>query len=240
MKKIGIYLCAGILALGLTACGRDAQGNEGFQNTQQTDSSGAQKEGGDSQGGTAGGSLETGGADREQQENSGADDGQQANGSQGVADVSEGWSQEMEKLKSAAAEALGENYWPDMAVDPELLEMLFRVTPDMYEDYMGEMPMMSAHVDKLVIVKAKEGKVDEVREALEAYRDAQIADTMQYPMNLGKIQASRVEVVGSYVIFAMLGGDDTEAQADGEEAQIAYCQEVNDLVIDTIKGELGL
>lgn len=245
MKKIAIYLCTGILVLGLAACGRDAQGNDGSQNTQQTGSSDNQG-GGASWGGIGDDSSEAGGADDGQQtgagtgdgqqEAGGADDGQQAGG-QGGEDAPEGWSQEMEGLKSAVLEALGENYWPNMAVDSEMLEMLFGVTSDMYEDYMGEIPMMSAHVDKLVIVKAKEGKAEEVREALDAYRDSQVNDTMQYPMNLGKIQASRVEAAGDYVIFAMLGGDDTEAES--EEAQIAYCQEVNDLAIEAIKARLG-
>ena len=30
----------------------------------------------------------------------------------------------------------------------------------MYEDYMAEMPMMSAHVDTLLIIRAKDDKVE--------------------------------------------------------------------------------
>lgn len=236
-KRIAVYLCAGMLALSLAACGDDAQGESGSQGTEQTSSTDEQQESGGSQEGTE--DTSSAESDSAGDDNQGGDDG---DGSTAM----EGWSEEMEGLKSLIVEALGEdaqgysNYWPDMALDAEMLETRFGVSPEMYDDYMGEIPMMSAHVDTLVIVKAKEDQVDAVREALEAYREAQINDTLQYPANLGKIQASKVETAGNYVIFAMLGGDDMEAADNGEDAQIAFCQEKNDLVIDTIKGELGL
>ncbi len=153
--------------------------------------------------------------------------------------AAEGWSQEMEDLKAAAVEAAEEGgYWPDMALEPDMLEMSFGISADMYEDYMAEMPMMSAHVDTLLIIRAKDDKVEAVREALEAYREAKVSDTMQYPMNLGKIQASRVETIGSYVMFVQLGGDTTQAEEEGEEAVVALCQERNDKVIEAVRAKL--
>ena len=68
----------------------------------------------------------------------------------------------MEDLKSAVVEALGENYWPNMPLDAEILEATFGVTSEMYDDFMGEMPMISNNVDTLLIIKAKEGQVDAV------------------------------------------------------------------------------
>ncbi len=150
----------------------------------------------------------------------------------------EGWSQEMEDLKAAALEAAEGGYWPEMALEPDMLEMSFGITADMYEDYMAEMPMMSAHVDTLLIIRAKDDKVETVREALEAYRDAKVSDTMQYPMNMGKIQASRVETIGNYVMFVQLGGDTTQAEEEGDEAVVALCQERNDKVIEAVRAKL--
>ena len=45
MKKLTIYLCAGILVLGLTACTRDNQEESGSQNTEQTSSQGTEQTG---------------------------------------------------------------------------------------------------------------------------------------------------------------------------------------------------
>lgn len=239
MKKLTIYLCAGILVLGLTACTRDNQEESGSQNTEQTSSQGTE------QTGSSDDQQESSDASQDEPDDAstGTDDTSVEGGDEG-GDVdgdtaSGGWSQEMEGLKTAVTELLGSDYWPDMTLDAEMFETRFGVTSEMYDDFLAEMPMMSAHVDTLVVVKAKEGQADAVKAALEAYRESQINDTLQYPMNLAKVQGSKVEAVGDYVIFTMLGGDDTAAGDESEEAQITFNQERNDLVIETIKGELG-
>ena len=94
------------------------------------------------------------------------------------------------------------------------------------------------HVDTLLIIHAKDGKVEEVENALNAYRDSLVNDTMQYPMNLGKIQASRVERIGDYVCFVQLGADTSSVEEQGDEAVITYCQEQNELALEAIRQTL--
>lgn len=234
-KKTIALLCAALLAVSATACG----GN-GKDGSSDAESSTGQESGGESSEesvpsesmGTPSESVETSSESAET-----PSDGAGAEGD-GTDGIEEGWSQEMEQLKAAAVEAAEGGYWPDMALQPDMLEMSFGISADMYEDYMAEMPMMSAHVDTLLIIRAKDDKVEAVREALEAYREAKVSDTMQYPMNLGKIQASRVETIGSYVMFVQLGGDTTQAEEEGEEAVVALCQERNDKVIEAVRAKL--
>lgn len=142
----------------------------------------------------------------------------------------------MEELKAAVVDVLGENYWPDMAVEEEMFSQIYGVTSDMYEEYFAESPMISANVDTLIIVKAKEGKVSEVEDALNAYRDNLVNDTMQYPMNISKIQSSRIETFGNYVCFVQLGADVSELE---EDAAILQCQEENEKAIDAIRTALS-
>lgn len=149
-------------------------------------------------------------------------------------DISNGWSEQMETLKTAVKDVLGDNYWPDTAVEPETLEMLFGIAPEMYTDYLAEMPMMNTNVDTLLIIQAKDDKVEAVEEALNTYRDGQINNSMQYPMNVGKVQASRIEVIGNYVCFVQLGADTMTALESGDEAVIAQCQADNELAIEVI------
>ena len=99
---------------------------------------------------------------------------------------------------------------------------------------MGVMPMICTNVDTLLIIKAKSDKVDAVEEALNEYRDNLINNTTQYPMNLGKIQASRIERLGDYVCFVQLGADTTAASESGDEAVITQCQEQNELAIEIL------
>ena len=142
------------------------------------------------------------------------------------------WSEEMQAVKDAVVEQLGDDYWPDSAMNGDMLESFFGVTADMYDDFMSEMPMISANVDTLVVVKAKDGKADAVETALKEYQQQMVEDTMQYPMNLPKIQASKVEKIGNYVCYVQLGADTSE---ENEEDAIRQCQEANDTAIEAIK-----
>lgn len=209
MKRILAWLCAGMLVLGMAGCGGDDDGKQ---------------EGGQTQG-SAGAGQETAGT---------SDPGQQETPSESH-NYEEGWTEEMEKIRQAVVDNLGEDYWPNTAMTPDMMEVLLGITPDMYEDYFAEMPAINVNVDMLVVVKAVEDKADEVEEALMTYYDNNVSNTMQYPQNVGKIQAARVERIGNYVIFAQLGGDTIAVSEEGDnDVIIAHCQEVNDLVIEII------
>ncbi len=145
-----------------------------------------------------------------------------------------------EDLRKAAADELGENYWPNAQIPAETLEEVYGVSEDLYDEAAAEMPMISAHVDTLIVLKAKEGQEDAVLEALEAYRARQVESAMQYPMNLGKIQAAEVERFGRYVCFAQLGGDITEPSEESDEAVIAHCREENARALAAIEDMLAL
>lgn len=107
-------------------------------------------------------------------------------------------------LEAAVAAALGENYWPQGDM-PGIEDI--GVTSDMYTEYIYKIPMISVNVDTLIIVKAAENKTADVKAVLEAYRDSLINDSLQYPMNISKVQNSVIEVYGDYVAFIQLGAD---------------------------------
>ena len=213
-KKTIALLCAALLAVSATACG----GN-GKDGSSDAESSTGQESGGESS------------EESVPSESMGTP-------SESVETSSESAETPSDGAGAAAVEAAEGGYWPDMALQPDMLEMSFGITADMYDDYMAEMPMMSAHVDTLLIVKAKEDKLETVQEIVEDYREAKVNDTMQYPMNLGKIQASQVETIGNYVVFVMLGGDTTDVEEQGDEAVVKTCQERNGKVIEAIRGQL--
>ena len=142
---------------------------------------------------------------------------------------------EMTTIKDAIVDELGDDYWPNMPLDSEMFEEFVGVTSDMYEDFLAEIPMISTNVDTLIVVRAKEGQADALEKAMNDYRDAKVSNTMQYPQNLGKIQASKVARLGNYVIFVQLGADVMDILDQGDEAVIAHCQKANDKVIEIIK-----
>ena len=149
-----------------------------------------------------------------------------------------GMSEEMSAIRQAVVDAIGENYFPQMPIPAEFLEG-FGLTADLYDEFFGEMPMISTNVDTLIVIKAAEGKLEAVEGVLNAYRENLVNDTMQYPMNLGKIQASEVKTIGNYVCFVQLGGDVMDALEKGDEAVITHCQAQNALAIEALEGAIN-
>ncbi len=223
MKKAVTFVCMIALCMALVACGKDNQNAEGSTQQSQVAQESTETQGTDAVEGT------------EATQNTEA-----TQGTEGTEEVApeigvNGWSQEMEALKTAVVDKLGENYWPNMPVTPDIMEGLFGITADMYEDYLAEMPMISTNVDTLVIIRPKADKVQAVEDALTAYREAKVNDTMQYPMNVGKIQASTIEKIGDYICFIQLGADTMELSEKGDDAVIKHCQEQNKIAIEELQ-----
>lgn len=212
LKKSVVLLCTLVLGVSLIACGKDANDNQA--STEQESS-------------TVESSVEV-------------IEGEPIEGTE--SQVPEGSVEEIDTIqdegisaiKVGVVNALGENYWPNTVMPVEFLEG-YGLTSDMYDEFMGEMPMISTNVDTFIVIKAKEGQVEAVEGVLNAYRDNLVNDTMQYPMNVGKIQASQVVTAGNYVCFVQFGADVMTAMESGEEAVIKQCQEHNELAIQAIR-----
>ena len=141
-------------------------------------------------------------------------------------------------LRDAVAEALGEDYWPDCVMEPEYVQDLYGLKPDMYEDIFVETPMIGTNVDTLIIVQAKKDRVEDVEKVLNTYREGEINNTMQYPMNIGKVQASRIETIDNYVFFIQLGGSSVDAEEEGEEKVMELSREQNEKALEAIRKAL--
>ena len=142
---------------------------------------------------------------------------------------------DMSVVREAVVDVLGENYWPNTEIPAEFLEG-HGLTAEMYEVFFGEMPMISTNVDTLIVIQAKDGQLDAVEQVLENYRESLVNDAMQYPVNRGKIQASRIESFGNCGCFVQLGADTTNIYGEdgNEEAVIKHCQEQNELALEAI------
>lgn len=128
-----------------------------------------------------------------------------------------------EKIK----EEFGEDYIPNMEMQLEELENITGLNGDDVEESIGEMPMISMNVDTFIAIKAKEGKGDSVEKNLEEYRIKSLEESMNYPMNLAKVNAAKVVKHGDYVFFLMLGKFDDRDDATEEEALEFAQEEVN-------------
>ncbi len=122
----------------------------------------------------------------------------------------------MEEIKEAVINILGENYWPDRQLT------------------VGELNA-ETDIDMMIIVKAKAEYLTEIETMMNAYRDALIVKYADRPQELGKVQASRIEVVDRYVCYVQLGADTSEAAEKGDEEVLAVCQQENERAVDIIE-----
>lgn len=141
-------------------------------------------------------------------------------------------------IHEAVKSDFGGDYLPNIAVDEGSLSDRYGVTTDMYEDFIAEIPMISTNVDTFIGVYCKEGQEENVEAALEQYRDTIINDSMQYPFNIPKVQATEVERYGRYVFLISLGVIPDELGED-EDAAYEYASTQNERAKDIIEQYVG-
>lgn len=144
----------------------------------------------------------------------------------------------MAQLKDSVKELMGDQYWPEVSLTKEELEQKTGITEEMYVDFLAERQVLDSHIDTMIIIHAKEAHVGEVEQALEKYRSDIIEQNRNYPQNLCKAQASRMETIEDYVCFVQLGADTTIVADKGEDEIIAYCQEENERALYVLEKEI--
>lgn len=142
----------------------------------------------------------------------------------------------LSKVYKAVKNAYGKNYLPSVALSKEDVKARYGISSAWYSGVKAEVPLMSAQVDELVIVKAKNASAKrKIKSALLDYQKALKKDTMQYPANQLKIQASRIYVKGNYVCFIMLGVLDNDTLQQEESKVIAAYRKENAKAVTAIQ-----
>ena len=141
----------------------------------------------------------------------------------------------MEEIKEAVVSILGDNYWPDKRLTSGELKTETGIGEEMYDDFLAEKLNEETDIDIMIIVKAKGEHLAEIETMLNAYRDALLVKYADRPQELGKVQASRIEVIDRYVCYVQLGADTSDAAERGDEEVLAVCQQENERAIDIIE-----
>lgn len=141
----------------------------------------------------------------------------------------------VDKILTAIAAAYGDDYPPNGEIPPEVLESEFGLTPDLYVAAKGEMAMISAHNDRVVVAQAAPGKADALEKALNDARQRKIDDTLQYPANIAKTNAAKVVRNGDYVAFLLVGVPNDNVDATPEES-IDYAEAQVQMAVDAFNG----
>lgn len=141
----------------------------------------------------------------------------------------------MDMIRKEVSGVLGEHYWPDKLLTEAEFETETGIGSGLYEEYLAEKQNVETDIDMMVIVKAKPERLAEVETLLNEYRDALMKKYKERPQELGKVAASRIEVIDCYVCFVQLGADTSAAAQEGDEKVIAQCQSENERAVDMIE-----
>ena len=137
------------------------------------------------------------------------------------------------EIVNAVKKAYGDSYLPNMSIEADVLAEQYGIKKNMYEEVIAEGPMLSFQIDTFIAVKAKDGKVDAVKSAMESYKDYLVEESLQYPMNAAKLPAIQVYSFDNYVFFSMLVTP-SEDNAETEEEILEAAKTQNQIAYDTI------
>lgn len=127
----------------------------------------------------------------------------------------------LKKIHKAIVNAYGDEFVANVALTSDEIKERYGIAPSWYTAISAEIPMISTNVDTLIIAKAKNNNTKKkIKNKLTQYRKSLIKDSQQYPMNLIKIQASKVYEKGDYVFFIMLGFIDDSVEQSGDDSKI--------------------
>ncbi len=157
--------------------------------------------------------------------------------------------QEIDLVYKQILKTYGTTYYPDVKIHEDetylstYLSDTLKIDAAWVEDIIIEVPMISANVDELILVKPTEGNAENVLNALKAYKTYLVEGTRQYPMNEGRVRTAAVEQVGEYVCFSILGGavDNPEDMGITTEEELdEYYGLMNENAINAIKEYFGI
>ena len=100
-------------------------------------------------------------------------------------------------------------------LDQQSLQEVFGLNPDDIEEYYGEYSAVNTSADHIIGVKVKDGKVVEVKSALESHKQEIVDNFEEYlPDQYDKAQAGKIIQKGNYLFLVIAG--DSEKGYDSE------------------------
>lgn len=98
-------------------------------------------------------------------------------------------------------------------IDYSVLSQLYAIDPDEYEEAIGKMPMTNVHASMYLVIKAKDGSVNKIKEKVQTYAGVQERTWSTYlPDQYQLVKQRKLGVRGNYVYLVI-----AESAAEIEE-----------------------
>lgn len=138
-------------------------------------------------------------------------------------------------FREALRGVYGEKYYPDTQLTEAEIREELGMDNTLYEEIYAERSAQNAHPDMFVAVKVKDGKTEEVKQKLTAYKQ-RLLENNNFAAHTEKINAAEIYAEGDYVFFVLLG--DVEDNVSSEGFAEAFGKEIQ-RGIDAIKKAIG-
>lgn len=107
---------------------------------------------------------------------------------------------DLQQINTTISEKSPFNEMATMDIDIETLTSSYEINAEDVEEVIGKMPMMNVHASMYLVIKAKEGSVDTVKEKVDQYATAQEQMWETYlPEQYELVKARKTGVNGNYV-----------------------------------------
>ena len=108
-------------------------------------------------------------------------------------------------------------------LDQQSLQEVFGLNPDDIEEYYGEYSAVNTSADHIIGVKVKDGKVDEVKSALESHKQEIVDNFEEYlPDQYDKAQAGKIIQKGNYLFLVIAGDSEKGYDSEMNRAQHVF------------------
>lgn len=133
--------------------------------------------------------------------------------------------QKLQEAYNVIRDEFGQDYLPGVPITETTLRDVYGVDFDLVEDYFAEGGITDGNVDTFIGIKAKEGEVDTIADALDLKRDQLITENEAHMM-IYALKSARVVQYDNYIFYISLSGlewptkeEDQEQYADKEVAR---------------------
>lgn len=99
-----------------------------------------------------------------------------------------------------------------MDIDKQILTSLYQIDEAMVEEVNGKMPMMNVHATMYVLIKAKDGKVDEVKAKVEEYGKSYEEQWSTYLPDQHELVKNRKVGVKGNVVYMIVSENASEIE----------------------------
>lgn len=103
-------------------------------------------------------------------------------------------------------------------ITADMFKDMYYITDDIAEEYYGEATQIRPGVSCIFAVKAKDGQIDKVKEALEKTKSDMDTTVAYLPLDKEMLEAADVYVRGNYA-FLMVIGDEEKLDDEQERAK---------------------